>query len=147
MYYPIIFKPLSLHFKVISAKFSTLFFPKNIKIGYKNLLPYITKALQQSIKTKHLLNFAYKKNPTKTNKLKFTTFNNKLTLLLRNKEKDYIEEQLELNRINLTKCWMIIRDIVGKGKPVSNNKIHFKIAGKETTNQLFQTLLTVTLFR
>ena len=56
--------------------------------------------------------------------------NNKLTSLLRNREKDYIEEQLELNKTNLTKCWMIIREIVGKGKPVGNNKIHFKISGK-----------------
>ena len=86
--------------------------------------------MQQSIKTKHLLNFAYKKNPTETNKLKSTTFNNKLTSLLRNREKDYNEEQLELNKTNLTKCWMIIREIVGKGKPVGNNKIHFKISGK-----------------
>ena len=30
---------------------------------------------------------------------------------------------------------MIIREIVGKRKPVGNNKIHFKISGKETTNQ------------
>ena len=98
MYYPIIFKPLSLHFKVISAKLSSLVFHK--KKGLKNRLPYITKALQQSIKTMHLLNFAYKKNPTKTSKLKSTTFNNKLTSLLRNRERDYIEEQLELNQTN-----------------------------------------------
>ena len=37
-----------------------------------------------------------KKNPTKDNRLICTTFNNKLTSLLRNREKEYIEEQLEL---------------------------------------------------
>ena len=93
--------------------------------------------MQQSIKTKHLLNFAYKKNPTETNKLKSDTFNiitYKLTSLLSNRTNDYIEEQLKLNKTNLTKCWMMIREIVGKWKPVGNNKIHFKISGKETTN-------------
>ena len=30
---------------------------------------------------------------------------------------------------------MRIREIVGKGEPVGNNKIHFKISGKETPNQ------------
>ena len=79
----------------------------------------------------HLLDFAYKKNPTETNKLKYTTFNNKLTSLLRNRESDYIE----FNKTNLTKTWMIIRGIIGKGKPVGKNKIHFEISGKETTNQ------------
>ena len=92
MYSPIIFKLLSLYFKVISANFLTLvFIKKYIEIGYKNRLPYIIKALRQSIETKHLLNFASKKNPTETNKPKCTTFNS----ILRNREKDYIEEQHE----------------------------------------------------
>ena len=81
-------------FSSFQSNFSIIFNTslKKKKKRYKNRLPYITKALQQSIKTKHLLNFAYKKNPTETNKLKSTTFNNKLTSLLRNREKDYIEE-------------------------------------------------------
>ena len=40
-----------------------------------------------------------------------------------------------MNYINLTKTLRIIIDIVSKGKSVNNNKIHFKISGKETTNQ------------
>ena len=44
-----------------------------------------------------------KKNPIKDNKLICTTFNKKITSLLRNREKEYIEEQLELNKTNLPK--------------------------------------------
>ena len=36
-------------------------------------------------------------------KLKCTTFDNKLTSLLRNREKYYIEEQLDKNKTNFTK--------------------------------------------
>ena len=84
----------------------------------------------QTIKTKHLLNFSCKTNPTETNKLKCTTLNNKLSSLLRTREKDYIEDQLKLNKTNLIKKLMIIREIIGKRNPVRNNKIHVKISGK-----------------
>ena len=37
-----------------------------------------------------------KKYPTKDNRLICTTFNNKLTLLLRNRDKEYTEDQYSL---------------------------------------------------
>ena len=85
--------------------FQNCFPEKNVKIGYKNRLPYLTAALRKSIKTKHILKHAYEKNPTIDNRLLCTTFNNKLTSLLRNREKEYIEEQLEFNKTNLPKSW------------------------------------------
>ena len=59
--------------------FQDCFPEKTVKIGYKNRLPYLTAALQKSIKTKHILKHAYEKNPSKDNRLLCTTFNNKLT--------------------------------------------------------------------
>ena len=73
-----------------------------------------------------------KKNPTKDNRLICTTFNNNLTSLLRNREKEYIEEQLELNKTNLPTSWKIIKDIVGKGKQYDYKPITFQIDCKET---------------
>ena len=76
-----------------------------------------------------------KKNPTKNNRLICTTFNNKLTSLLRNRKKEYIEEQLELNITNLPKTWKIIKDIVGKGKQYDFKPIKFQIDVKETCDK------------
>ena len=104
---------MKLHFPLFTQSSSTLFktvsLKKTVKIGYKNRLPYLTAALRKSIKTKHILKHAYEKNPSKDNRLLCTTFNNKLTSLLRNREKEYIEEQLELNKTNLPKSWKIIK--------------------------------------
>ena len=115
--------------------FQNCFPEKTVKIVYKNRLPYLTAALRKSIKTKHILKHAYEKNPTIDNRLLCTTFNNKLTSLLRNREKEYIEEQLEFNKTNLPKSWKIIKEIVGKGKPHDSNPIKFNINGKETCDK------------
>ena len=115
--------------------FQNCFLEKTLKIGYKNRLPYLTAALRKSIKTKHILKHAYEKNPTIDNRLLCTTFNNKLTSLLRNREKEYIEEQLEFTKTNLPKSWKIIKEIVGKGKPHDSNPIKFNINGKETCDE------------
>ena len=93
-----------------------LFLERTIKIGYKNRQPYLTKALRKSIEQKHLLNHIFKKNSTIANKLKCSIFNNKLTSLLRIREKKYYEEQLELNKNDLTKSLKIIKEIIGKKK-------------------------------
>ena len=44
---------------------------------------------KKSIEYKHILNHIFKKNPTIENRLKCSTFNNKLTLLLRIRENEY----------------------------------------------------------
>ena len=76
-----------------------------------------------------------KENPAKDNRLICTTFNNKFTSLLRNREKEYIEEQLEPNKTNLPKTWKIIKDIIGKGKQYNSKPIKFQIDGKETCDK------------
>ena len=41
--------------------FKNKFLESTIKIGYKNILPYLTKALRKSIEHKHILNHIFKK--------------------------------------------------------------------------------------
>ena len=82
---------------------------KNTKIKYKNRLPYITSGLGKSINHKHTLRHAYVKDPTNENKQKCRTFNNKLTSLLRKQEQDYIEEQLDLYKTDLSKSRKVIK--------------------------------------
>ena len=45
----------------VHGYFKTVSLKKTVKIGYKNRLPYLTAALQKSIKTKHILKHAYEK--------------------------------------------------------------------------------------
>ena len=69
------------------------------------------------------------------NKLLCTTFNNKLTSLLRIREKEYIEEPLELNKTDLPRTWKIIKDIVGKTKTQNNIKQKININGELTSDK------------
>ena len=88
------------------------FTPKHIS---KNAL-YITGRLCNSIKHKHSPRHAYVKDETDENKHKCRTFNNKLTSLLRTREQDYIEEQLDLYKTGMSMSWKVIQEIIDKVK-------------------------------
>ena len=88
-------------------------FPMNpTKIKYKNRLPYIISGLRISIQYKHILRHIYAKNPTDENYQKCRTLNNKLTSLLRKREQDYMEKHLDLNQVDMSKSWKVIKDII-----------------------------------
>ena len=90
-------------------------FPENhIKIKYNNRLPYLTNGLRKSIERKHVLKHIYTKTPSERNLLNCKIFNNKLTSLLRKREQEYIEEQLDIHKTDIAKSWKIIKEIVGK---------------------------------
>ena len=78
----------------LSTKYLNLNSPlKNKIINYINRIPYLTKGLKQSIQTKHILRDKYKKNPTPESQSNYKTVRNKLTGLMQNGEKLYLEEQ------------------------------------------------------
>ena len=109
---------------------------KTIKIGYNNRLPFMTKGLRSSIKHKHALKHIYDRNPTEENKLKCKIFNNKLTSILRIKEREYYEEQLDLSKADIGKSWKLIKEIIGKNKILNNNTYNCTVNGKLSSNQL-----------
>ena len=74
---------------------------------------------------------SHAKNPTDENKQKCRTFNNKLTSLLRKREQDYIEEQLDINKADMSKSWKVIKEIIGRGKN-THNSTKFTINGNPT---------------
>ena len=104
---------------------------KTTKIKYKNRLPYITSGLCKSIQYKDILRHIYAKNPTNEIKQKCRTFNNKLTSLLRKREQDYIKEQLDPNKDDMSKSWKVIKEIIGRGKN-THNSTKFTINGNPT---------------
>ena len=116
---------------VFSKSIMNNFPMKTTKIQYKNRLPYITSGLRKSIQYKHILRHIYAKNPTDENKQKCRTFNNKLTSLLRKREQDYIEEQLDINKADMSKSWKVIKEIIGRGKN-THNSTKFTINGNPT---------------
>ena len=85
------------------AKFIRHAFPIKKKIVIKIDYHISPRHYENQLKKKHILKYVYQKNSTVENKLLCTTFNNKLTSLLRIREKLYIEEQLELNKTDLPK--------------------------------------------
>ena len=72
------------------------------------------------------------KNSTIANTLKWSIFNNKLTSLLRIRGKEYYEEQLELNKNDLTKPWKIIKEIIGKKNTLDSKSLKFNINEKKS---------------
>ena len=62
------------------------------------------------------INIDYVKDPTDENKQKCIIFNNRLTSLLRKREQDYIEEQLDVYKTDMAKSWKVIKEIIGKSK-------------------------------
>ena len=129
-----IIAPFSHFQNIFSECFMNNFPTKNTKIKYNNRLPYITSGLRKSIKHKHTLRHAYAKDPTDENKQKCRTLNNKLTSLLRKREQDYVEEQLDLYKTDMSKSWKVIKEIIGKSKTM-HNSTKFNINGNPTDDE------------
>lgn len=94
----------------------------------------MTQGLRRAIEHKHELIHNYKITPTEENKCKSKQFNNKLTSLMRIREREYHEEQMNLNKIDLTKSWKIIKEIIGKDKCGDKTELKFIINGKITSD-------------
>ena len=79
-------------------------------------LPWITSALRKSIGKKNRLYKKYLKTRGSNNEnfVKYKTYRNKLTELLRAAEKNYYAERLEYHRSNLHKTWQTINTVLGR---------------------------------
>ena len=113
-----------------------LHFPlKTVEIKYNNRVPYITRGIRQSIKQKHKLYDIYFKNPTDLNKANYKIHRNKLTSLLRITERNFHEEQLEINVNDSTKCWKIIKEAVGQNSVINDDNSTFHINGNDVNDK------------
>ena len=103
------------YFEAVILELFENFFPlRKVRLKYSNKLPWVTKGLRISIKQKHSLQNKFEKNPTEENKLLYKRHRNLLTTLMRNTERLYHENQLELNKHDLRKSWKIMKEIIGK---------------------------------
>ena len=110
-------------------------FPEiSFEIKYNNRLPFVTRGLRLSIERKHKLRQIFEKNSTTENEIVYKTHRNKLTSLMRIAERNYFEEQLELNKQDIRKSWKTIKDIIGKNNNVTNSTMNYFINGLETND-------------
>ena len=114
-------------------------FPESrIQITYSYRLPWMTNNIRTSIKQKHNLYAIYVNNPTEENNIKYKTYKNKLTSIMRKSERNYFEEQIEHNNHDLRKSWKTIKEIIGKNGSYDNTTISYNINGVSTDDpQIF----------
>ena len=104
--------------------FEECFPEKQFKITYKNRRPWVTNDLRDSISQKHKLRDEYKSHPTQEN------------FIQKHKNKNYYEEQLELNNKDLRKSWKTIKTIIGKNCDPFTSHIEYIVNGHSTQNPI-----------
>lgn len=102
--------------KLFKAIYDKSFPVVRVKKRYRNRLPWLTTEIKESIKHKNKLYKISLKHPTAYNETKYKHFKNMITRLLRWKEKEYYQSQILLNKSNLRKTWIIIKDAINKKK-------------------------------
>ena len=118
---------------MILELFEKVFPLRKIEIKYSNKLPWVTTGLRiRSIKQKRILQNKFEKDPTEENKLLYKRHRNLLTTLMRNSERLYYENQLELQKHDLRKSWKIMKEIIGKVNESEENNFECIIEGSLT---------------
>ena len=108
----------SLFFNQISTK-------KTFNITYKNRLQWMTNKLRNQIQEKNALYIKSIKTNNIEVKNKYTTTKNKLLSDLRNAEIEYFSNELELNKSDISKCWNVLKDIIGRNCKAKQRKVTF----------------------
>ena len=85
--------------------------------------------MKKSIKQKHRLLDIFNKNPTVESKANYTHHRNLLTSLLRLTERSHHKNQLEINKNDSTKCWKIIKEVIGNGAALKDRSSSIKVNG------------------
>ena len=94
-------------------------------ITYKNRLQWMTNKLRNQIQEKNALYIKSIKTNNIEVKNKYTTTKNKLLSDLRNAEIEYFSNELELNKSDISKCWNVLKDIIGRNCKAKQRKVTF----------------------
>ncbi len=108
---------------------------KKIKLNYKNRHTWIPNSLKKSINIKESLYIVSLVKPTTININNYVMYKNKLTSILRNLERSHYEQELDLNKNDLSKSWKIIKKVIGKeSTKTKTNVAEFVINSKKVTD-------------
>lgn len=107
---------------MLKKAFNQAFPFKKVKKLYYTRKPYITPALQASIKVKNKLHTRFLIHPICYHETSYKQYRNKLNHLIRIREKQYYEEKFEEYKSNMRKSWDLIKQIINKNKTKTINK-------------------------
>ena len=111
--------------ELFSLFFNQIWTKKTFNITYKNRLQWMTNKLRNQIKDKNALYIKSIKTNSIEVKNKYTTTKNKLLSELRNAEIEYFGNELELSKSDISKCWNVLKDIVGRNCNAKQRKVTF----------------------
>ena len=100
---------------------------------YRGRKSWLTQGLKVSIKMKNKLLVRSRKTPSVMNIKKYKIYRNKLNHLLRYVERRHYDSILQLNKHNLRKTWMIIKEVINKKKH-ENVNTKFNINGSAVSD-------------
>jgi len=78
--------------------------------------PWVTRGLINACKKKNTLYKEFVKHRTEEKELKYKTYKNKLTVILRKCKKDYYSRLLENNKNNIKGTWNILNSVIRRKK-------------------------------
>ena len=81
----------------------------------KRSKPWLTRALQTSIRLKNKLYVKFHKQPTTANEIRYKAYKYQLERILIQAKKQYYQNLLSINRNNPCKTWKILRELIGAG--------------------------------
>jgi hypothetical protein len=120
-------------FSYFYNKYCTLFnknFPiKKIKKGYKNRKPWLSESIKNAIIKKNKLYVQTKRDPSNINISNYKNYKSNLNRVLRYLERNYYQDLLIKNKVNLKKSWQVIKMIINKNKNSTRNT-EFRINNK-----------------
>ena len=123
---------LAIYYRNWNTAFNKAFPTKMLSINRKKDKDWITLGLRVSIRHKNRLYQKYITHPTLTNKLKYTTYKNKLTECIRKAETGYYRELIKNEGNNLTNLWKIFGGIINPSKSKHKRGIHKLIINNKT---------------
>ena len=101
-------------FNKIKSVYDESFPITKVKKRYRNRIPWLTSGLRESIKHKNKLYRMSLIHPTAYNETLYKQYRNMTTRLLRIEEKQYYQSQIEANRDNIRKTWMVIKQAINR---------------------------------
>lgn len=97
--------------------------------------PWITRGLRNACKKKNNLYRKFLKYRTKEAELKYKTYKNKLTTIMRESKKLYFTKQLNSKRSNIKGMWKVLNTAIGRGVKSSGYPEYFVENNKMTRNK------------
>ena len=115
----------SFFYDLFTNTFENIFREKYVEIKYKNRHTWMPNSLKKSIKKNHTLYKLSITNPTEANTIIYKIYNNKLNSIKRKAEREYLSNQLEINKSDMRKSWKIMKSVIGTKRQTNNNKNYF----------------------